>query len=122
MLDTVRRHSGRGALGVLRRCTVRDGSGTFDLAEQIAAPPENSPVGLLASSQRAAILSRAIAKLPARYRVVIRLRYSRGLGLKEIGEYLEVNESRACQLHQAALVRLRKMLCTEGVTGFSQLI
>jgi RNA polymerase sigma factor for flagellar operon FliA len=57
-----------------------------------------------------AALSRAIAGLPERERLVMSLYYSDGLNLKEIGAVLKVTESRVCQLHGQALVRLKARL------------
>ena len=53
------------------------------------------------------LLARAIEGLPEAERTVISLYYYEGLTLKEIGEVLGVTESRACQVHGKAMVRLR---------------
>ena len=55
-------------------------------------------------------LAQAIDTLPERERLVMSLYYSDGLNLKEIGVVLKVTESRVCQLHGQALVRLRSRL------------
>ena len=55
-------------------------------------------------------MSRAIEGLPERERLVMSLYYSDGLNLKEIGAVLKVTESRVCQLHGQALVRLKARL------------
>ena len=55
-------------------------------------------------------LARAIDGLPEREKLVMSLYYSEGLNLKEIGAVLKVTESRACQLHGQALVRLKARL------------
>lgn len=52
-------------------------------------------------------LTEAIQKLPERERLVLSLYYERELNLKEIGAVLDVSESRVCQIHGQALVRLR---------------
>lgn len=52
-------------------------------------------------------LARAIDGLPEREKLVMSLYYGDGLNLKEIGAVLKVTESRVCQLHGQALVRLR---------------
>jgi RNA polymerase sigma factor for flagellar operon FliA len=57
-----------------------------------------------------ASLVKAIETLPEREKLVMSLYYSEGLNLKEIGEVLKVTESRACQLHGQALVRLKARL------------
>src|SRR5580704_5003748 len=63
-----------------------------------------------ADEQFRAALARAIAGLPERERTVMSLYYSDGLNLKEIGAVLKVTESRVCQLHGQALVRLKARL------------
>src|SRR5690606_21068258 len=55
-------------------------------------------------------LARAIDGLPEREKLVMSLYYGDGLNLKEIGAVLKVTESRVCQLHGQALVRLRARL------------
>jgi RNA polymerase sigma factor for flagellar operon FliA len=55
-------------------------------------------------------LIQAIEGLPERERLVMSLYYSDELNLKEIGVVLKVTESRVCQLHGQALVRLRARL------------
>ena len=52
----------------------------------------------------------AIEQLPERERLVLSLYYDEGMNLREIGEVLEVSESRVCQVHGQALVRLRARL------------
>jgi len=52
-------------------------------------------------------LAEAIEKLPDRERLVLSLYYERELNLKEIGEVLDVTESRVCQIHGQAMLRLR---------------
>jgi RNA polymerase sigma factor for flagellar operon FliA len=120
MLDTVRRHS------ALRRASF-PGPGSepgesADLETTLPAPVEYSPHSLLARSQRAAILGQEVDRLPARYRAVVQLRYTKEFSLREIGAALRVHESRACQLHRSALCRLRRALSQRGVRGFSTLM
>lgn len=55
-------------------------------------------------------LAEAIDGLPEREKLVMSLYYSEGLNLKEVGAVLRVTESRACQLHGQALVRLKARL------------
>ena len=52
-------------------------------------------------------LAEEIERLPERERLVLSLYYERELNLKEIGQVLEVTESRACQIHGQAMIRLR---------------
>ncbi|MET0012942.1 MAG: RNA polymerase sigma factor FliA [Sedimenticola sp.] len=55
-------------------------------------------------------LADAIAGLPERERLVIALYYDDELNLREIGQVLGVSESRVCQIHSQATLRLRSRL------------
>jgi RNA polymerase sigma factor for flagellar operon FliA len=55
-------------------------------------------------------LALSIDELPERERLVMSLYYDDELNLKEIGAVLKVTESRVCQLHGQALVRLKARL------------
>ena len=55
-------------------------------------------------------LINAIGQLPEREQLVRSLYYDDELNLKEIGAVLKVTESRVCQLHGQALVRLKARL------------
>jgi len=55
-------------------------------------------------------LAEAINGLPEREHLVLSLYYERELNLKEIGKVLEVTESRVCQIHGQAMLRLRAMI------------
>ena len=57
-----------------------------------------------------AALAHAIRELPERERLVMSMYYDDELNLKEIGAVLKVTESRVCQLHGQALVRLKARL------------
>jgi RNA polymerase sigma factor for flagellar operon FliA len=52
-------------------------------------------------------LATAIEGLPEREKLVLSLYYDDELNLREIGAVLDVSESRVCQIHGQALVRLR---------------
>jgi RNA polymerase sigma factor FliA len=55
-------------------------------------------------------LGSAVNLLPEREKLVLSLYYDEDMNLREIGEVLEVSESRVCQIHGQALVRLRARL------------
>ncbi|MEW5821486.1 MAG: FliA/WhiG family RNA polymerase sigma factor [Cyanobacteriota bacterium] len=55
-------------------------------------------------------LSKAIGSLPEREKMVIALYYHENMTLKEIGQVINVSESRVCQLHAQAIMRLRSKL------------
>jgi len=54
----------------------------------------------------------AIGSLPERKQLVMSLYYEQELNLKEIGAVLGVTESRVCQIHGQALIRLRARLAS----------
>lgn len=55
-------------------------------------------------------LGTAIGDLPEREQLVLSLYYEQELNLREIGAVLSVSESRVCQIHGQAVVRLRARL------------
>lgn len=55
-------------------------------------------------------LAEAIQQLPERERLVLALYYDEELNLKEIGQILEISESRVSQIHSQAALRLRARL------------
>jgi RNA polymerase sigma factor for flagellar operon FliA len=74
------------------------------------ADREADPFGDLQQGALREALAEAIAKLPERERLVMSMYYDDELNLKEIGAVLNVSESRVCQLHGQALVRLKARL------------
>lgn len=81
-------------------------------AMQIADDDRDSPERKLGKDEFHKVLAGAIDQLPERERLVMALYYQEQLNLKEIGAVLNVTESRVCQLHGQALVRLRARLST----------
>jgi RNA polymerase sigma factor FliA len=72
--------------------------------------PEDGPETLLEGDQFREALATAVAGLPERERLVLSLYYDDELNLREIGEVLEVSESRVCQIHGQAVLRIRARL------------
>jgi len=56
------------------------------------------------------ILAESIDELPEKEKLVIILYYYENLTLREIGEILDVSESRVCQIHTKVVTRLRSHL------------
>ncbi len=77
--------------------------------EMTAAPTED-PRGDIHREEIQRIMKQAIRNLPEKERLVVALYYINELTFKEIGEVLEVTESRVCQLHSKAVSRLRGRL------------
>jgi RNA polymerase sigma factor for flagellar operon FliA len=75
---------------------------------------DDTPLGQIELADRKRLLADAIRDLPERERLVIALHYYEHLMLREIGLVLNVSESRVCQIHTAALLKLRKQLCPLG--------
>ena len=55
-------------------------------------------------------LADAIAGLPERERLVMTLYYDEELNLREIGSIIGVSESRVCQIHSQAVIRLQSRM------------
>ena len=51
-----------------------------------------------------------MAELPEKEQLVLVLYYYEELTLKEIGEILDVTESRVCQIHTKAILQLRSRM------------
>ncbi len=60
-------------------------------------------------------LSEGLKAMPAKERLILMLYYYEGLNLAEIGATLGVTESRICQMHAQALLRLKALLSEENV-------
>jgi RNA polymerase sigma factor FliA len=67
----------------------------------------SDPSDALVKSEIRKMLITAVDRLPENEKTVIGLYYVQNLTLKQIGEVLNVTESRACQIHTKALVRLK---------------
>jgi len=68
------------------------------------------PQGMALMDSLRQAISDAVRELPERERLVLSLYYEQELNLKEIGVVLKVTESRVCQLHGQALLRLKSRL------------
>ncbi len=55
-------------------------------------------------------LEQALKRLPERERMIMVLYYHQNMTLKEIGEMIEISESRVCQLHAQAIMKLKNIL------------
>ena len=55
-------------------------------------------------------LERALQRLPERERIIMVLYYHENMTLKEIGDAINVSESRVSQLHAQAIMKLKNLL------------
>jgi RNA polymerase sigma factor for flagellar operon FliA len=93
-----------------RLFSLDDSSEEGGQPRDIPAGDTESPDQAVARTQFGRQLAAAIDRLPKRERLVLSLYYERELNLKEIGAVLDVTESRICQIHSQALIRLRSMM------------
>jgi len=87
------------------------------LLSQFVSGEDQDALMLTRASEIRAALAKAIDTLSERERMVISLYYVDELTLKEIGEVMNLTESRISQIHSAVLMRLRKKLVKDGVLG-----
>lgn len=71
---------------------------------------DDSPLDGLQKDVFKKALGEAIAGLPERERLVVAMYYDDEMNLREIGHVLGVSESRVCQIHSQATLRLRSRL------------
>lgn len=73
-------------------------------------PQDDSPADQMMAKERISILARALERLSYKERLVITLHFYEELSLKEIGDILELTESRISQVRTKALIRLKNCL------------
>ncbi len=74
---------------------------------QVEGEEDLEPSEMLQEQSRRQRLVALIEDLPEREKLIMSLYYDDELNLREIGEVLGISESRVCQIHGQALVRLR---------------
>ena len=67
-------------------------------------------------------LETALKRLPERERMIMVLYYHENMTLKEIGDTIEVSESRVCQLHAQAITKLKNILSENRVERLQRTI
>lgn len=70
----------------------------------------DDPSEILEREQVRERLAGMIANLPEKEKLVLSLYYNEDLNLREIGAILGVSESRACQIHSQAMLRLKSRI------------
>ena len=86
-----------------------DGS-SFGLLDVLEDKGSENPQEQMMAREMVDVMADAIDALPEKERIVITLYYYEEMNLKEIGAVLGLTESRICQLHSQAVVRLRSKL------------
>lgn len=87
-----------------------DDNDQVSFIDTIESPENLNPDNLIEREEIKSVIVEAIKQLPDKEKKVIVLYYYEDLTLKEIGEVLEVTESRISQLHTKAIMRLRGKL------------
>ncbi len=82
----------------------------ISIVESIESPSSFNPDTIVEKEEIKRVIVEAIHELPEKEKKVLILYYYEDLTLKEIGEVLEVTESRISQLHTKAIMRLRAKL------------
>jgi RNA polymerase sigma factor for flagellar operon FliA len=84
-----------------------DSEQTTTLGEYLADPRSGEVERQLAEQEMRDLIGQRLAELPEKEQLVLVLYYYEELTLKEIGEILDVTESRVCQVHTKAIMRLK---------------
>jgi RNA polymerase sigma factor for flagellar operon FliA len=82
----------------------------MSIGDSIESPSSLNPDVIVEREEIRKIIIQAINELPEKEKMVIVLYYHEDLTFKEIGQVLEVSESRISQLHTKANLRLRAKL------------
>ena len=86
--------------------------GNSEVMEKIE---QDNPLSAIVGKELRGTLKAAIENLPEKESLVLALYYYEDLTLKEIGVALGLTESRICQIHSRAILKLRSVLKTKGV-------
>jgi len=87
------------------------------IGESIESPRSLNPDSSVEKEEIRRVIKQAINELPEKEKKVLVLYYYENLTLREIGQILDVTESRISQLHTKAIIRLRAKLtsCRKGI-------
>jgi len=84
-----------------------DESESIDLIESAPDDKKESPFELCLNSERRDLLTQAIETLSEKEQMVLLLYYRRELSMREVGEVMDLAESRVSQIHSLAVRKLR---------------
>jgi RNA polymerase sigma factor for flagellar operon FliA len=87
-----------------------DDADKISIGESIESPSSMNPDSTVEREEVKRVIVAAINELPEKEKKVLVLYYYEDLTLKEIGQVLDVTESRVSQLHTKAILRLRAKL------------
>ena len=107
---TVMKVSGTSVLSLNDVWYAGDDNDNMSIGNNIESPSSLNPDVMSKREKIKKVIAQAINELPEKEKMVIVLYYHEDLTFKEIGEVLEVSESRISQLHTKANLRLRAKL------------
>lgn len=106
--------------------SIYDKRGTSDDSMEIIDTIEDStklnPQERMEEKNVRSDLQKALQRLPERERVMMVLYYQENMTMKEIGETLGMSESRICQLHAQAIMKLKNILNENRTSRLQQAI
>lgn len=103
-------HASRAALLSLDEVLRISDDGTTTRGDVTPSRKIEDPRDQIHQEEIVELLTQAIENLPEKERLIVIMYYNDELTLREIGEVLGVTESRVCQLHTKAMLRLRGKL------------
>lgn len=87
-----------------------DGERTGGFADIVEDVHSENPLSSIKLHEMKRVVADTISSLPEKERLVVSLYYYEDLNMKEIGSILGITESRVCQIHTKAVLRLRSKL------------
>ncbi len=84
-----------------------------ELIDTICDEKHLNPLDELTEKDTRQELQIALARLPERERTIMILYYHENMTFKDIGEAINISESRVCQLHAQAIMKLRSLLSSQ---------
>ena len=108
--QTVMRVSGTSVLSLDDVWYSGDDSDHVSIGDSIESPASYNPDVIVEREEIRRVIIESIKELPEKEKMVLVLYYHEDLTFKEIGQVLNVSESRISQLHSKANLRLRAKL------------
>ncbi|MDR3139067.1 MAG: RNA polymerase sigma factor WhiG [Treponema sp.] len=109
-LKTIMKISGTSILSLNDVWFSGDENDKVSIGDSIESPASLNPDVIVEKDEIRRVIIEAINDLPDKEKKILVLYYYEDLTLKEIGQVLEVTESRVSQLHTKAILRLRSKL------------
>lgn len=91
--------------------------GILPLDEELSASQDDKTYNRVEKEELIEIIQKILETSPQNEQLVIQLYYYEELNFKEIGEILEITESRVSQIHKAVIRKIKKYLEERGVDG-----